>query len=242
MANRGWVGGRNFPVDRRDLGEVKCVPTSRYRTVATTAPTAKEQILNAARRLISVKGYHHTSLDDVLRESGVGKGNFYHHFKSKEDLGYAILDQITQRFVARVVEPAFGDGNLTPLERIHRFLEGVLDAQRRRNCIGGCPMGNLASELSDLHEGFRQRLTQIFSRWREHLSEAFRQGQADGSFRPDLNPEAGAHFFVAGLEGAILMAKVAKDIRIMEICVNELRAHLGLYIQHGEFHREQACA
>jgi TetR/AcrR family transcriptional repressor of nem operon len=49
----------------------------------------KEQILEVATRLMAVRGYHRTALDDVLRESGAGKGNFYHYFRSKEDLGYA---------------------------------------------------------------------------------------------------------------------------------------------------------
>src|SRR2546428_13702194 len=56
--------------------------------------STREAILKAASRLIHVHGYNHTSLDDVLRESGVGKGNFYYYLKSKEDLGYAILDQL----------------------------------------------------------------------------------------------------------------------------------------------------
>jgi TetR/AcrR family transcriptional repressor of nem operon len=216
-------------VDRVGFQRVKSVLTGWYRTMTTETQTTKEQILTAACHLMSVKGYNHTSLDDVLSESGVGKGNFYYYFKSKEELGYAILDRITQQFVARVIEPAFHNGSLTPLERIHRFLDGVLESQRKRNCVGGCPIGNLASELSDLHEGFRRRLAQIFTLWRENLGAALRQGQAEGSFRSDLNPEAMTHFLVAGLEGAILMAKVTKEIRVMETCVSELKAHLNLY-------------
>jgi TetR/AcrR family transcriptional repressor of nem operon len=195
----------------------------------TETPSTRDQILTAASHLISVKGYNHTSLDEILRVSGVGKGNFYYYFKSKEKLGFAILDLIIQRFVTGVVEPSFSDGDLTPLERVHRFLDRVLDVQKKRNCIGGCPMGNLASELSDVHEGFRQRLVQIFATWRENLGEAFRQGQADGNFRQDFDPERLAHFFVAGLEGGILMTKVTREIVVMETCVNELKAHLGLY-------------
>jgi TetR/AcrR family transcriptional repressor of nem operon len=60
----------------------------------------KAQILEVATRLMAVRGYHRTSLDDVLRESGAGKGSFYHHFRSKEDLGYAILDRLLERFGA----------------------------------------------------------------------------------------------------------------------------------------------
>src|SRR3989449_1885503 len=63
--------------------------------------STREAILKAASRLIHVHGYNHTSLGDVLRERGVGKGNFYYYFKSKEDLGYAILDQVIGSFLRR---------------------------------------------------------------------------------------------------------------------------------------------
>ncbi|MDO8476236.1 MAG: TetR/AcrR family transcriptional regulator [Candidatus Rokubacteria bacterium] len=44
------------------------------------------------------------SLDNVLRESGVGKGNFYYHFKSKEELCYAIIDRLVRGFLERTLE------------------------------------------------------------------------------------------------------------------------------------------
>src|SRR5438309_6922901 len=113
--------------------------------------STREAILEAASRLIHVHGYNHTSLDDVLRDSGAGKGNFYYYFKSKEDLGYAIIDRITQAFVERSLGPAFADADADPLSQIEAFLDRVLDAQRLRNCVGGCVMGNLASELPDGH-------------------------------------------------------------------------------------------
>src|ERR1700730_12048662 len=141
-------------------------------TRSTKGAATRDQIVNAAARLIHVQGYQSTSLDDVLRESGVGKGNFYYYFKSKEDLGYAIIDRITQAFVERSLGPAFADADADPVTQIDAFLDRVLEAQRLRNCVGGCVMGNLASELSDVHEGFRQRLAGVFDLWRIRLAEA----------------------------------------------------------------------
>jgi TetR/AcrR family transcriptional repressor of nem operon len=189
----------------------------------------RDQILNAAARLIHIQGYQSTSLDDVLRESGVGKGNFYYYFKSKEDLGYAIIDRITRAFVERSLRPAFADVEADPVAQIHAFLDRVLDAQRQRNCVGGCVMGNLASELSDVHEGFRQRLAGIFGIWGIHLAEAITRGQARGRLRAETDGSRLAQFLVASLEGAILLSKVNKDITIMERCVEELKEHLTLY-------------
>ncbi len=198
-------------------------------TRSTKGAATRDQILNAAARLIHVQGYQSTSLDDVLRESGVGKGNFYYYFKSKEDLGYAIIDRITQAFVERSLGPAFADTDADPVTQIHGFLDRVLEAQRLRKCVGGCVMGNLASELSDVHEGFRQRLAGIFDLWRVHLAEAVSRGRARGRLRADVDASRVAQFLVAGLEGSILLSKVAKDITVMERCVEELKRHLTLY-------------
>ncbi len=162
----------------------------------------RDQILDAASRLTHLQGYHCTSLDDVLRESGVGKGNFYYHFRSKEELGQAIIERLVHAFRARTLEPAFADSDLDPVEQIEHFLDRVLDNQRQRNCIGGCPMGNLRL----LREGMN--------------------GEACG---PTATRTAQRKSLVAALEGAILMTKVTKDIAVMEKCVAELKHHLTLY-------------
>jgi TetR/AcrR family transcriptional regulator, transcriptional repressor for nem operon len=205
------------------------MPQMLAETKSAKGAATRDQILDAASRLIHLQGYHCTSLDDVLRESGVGKGNFYYHFRSKEDLGYAIIERLVTAFLARTLEPAFADAESDVMSQIEGFLDLVLDNQRQRNCVGGCPMGNLASELSDVHEGFRRRLAEIFAEWQRTLTDALARGQARGQLRSDCNPERAAHFLVAALEGAILMTKVTKDIGVMEKCVQELKHHLTLY-------------
>jgi len=169
-------------------------------TKSAKGAATRDQILDAAARLIHLQGYHCTSLDDVLRESGVGKGNFYYHFKSKEDLCYAIIDRLVRGFLERTLEPAFADPDRDPVAQIH-----------------------------GLHEVFRQRLAEIFVQWRAALARTLRRGQASGRLNADCNPEGAAHFLVASLEGAILMSKVTKDITVMEQCVDELKRHLTLY-------------
>jgi TetR/AcrR family transcriptional repressor of nem operon len=189
----------------------------------------RDSIVSAATRLIHVHGYHATSLDDVLRESGVGKGNFYYYFKSKEDLGYAILDKIVDGFLDRTLEPCFADTSAAPLGQIRCFLDRVVQAQRERNCVGGCVMGNLASELSDVHEGFRTRLATLFTAWQARLAGALESARRRGELSPDAEPEMLARFLVASLEGAILLAKLSKDVRVMEQCVAELKRYLALH-------------
>src|SRR5437016_4656647 len=203
-------------------------------TKSAKGAATRDQILDAAARLIHLQGYHCTTLDDVLRESGVGKGNFYYYFKSKEELGYAIIDRLVRGFVERTLDPAFADTACDPLAQIDGFLDRVLDNLRQRNCVGGCPIGNLASELSDVHEGFRMRLAEIFVQWRAKLTDALSRGQAGGRVRQGFEPSAVAQFLVASLEGAILLTKVTKDNGIMERCVEQLKHHLTLYTMNAE--------
>jgi TetR/AcrR family transcriptional repressor of nem operon len=189
----------------------------------------REAVIEAATRLMQIRGYNGTSLDDVLRESGVGKGSFYYYFKSKEDLGYAILDQVVATFIQRTVEPCFADPAGHPLDQVRCFLDRIVQAQRALNCVGGCPLGNLASELSDIHEGFRARLAEVFFTWRERLTLALRLAQVRGDVGVDCRVEEVAQFLVASHEGAILMAKVTKDITVMEQCVAEMKRYLAGY-------------
>jgi TetR/AcrR family transcriptional repressor of nem operon len=178
---------------------------------------------------MQVHGYQKTSLDDVLRESGVGKGNFYYHFKSKEELGHAILEQVIQSFLERTLEPCFTGESSRPLTQIRCFLDRVVEIQRRSNCVGGCPLGNLAAELSDVHEGFRTRLAEVFSAWQDRMTQALREAQELGHVGAECEPANVAQFLVASLEGAILMTKLTKDIAVMERCVEELERYLTLY-------------
>lgn len=89
-----------------------------------------------ASRLVHLQGFNHTSLDQILRESGVRKGNFYYYFRSKEELGYAVLDHFAQQFAEQVAGRAFTPGR-EPLEQISALLEAILEAQRGASCAGG---------------------------------------------------------------------------------------------------------
>ena len=191
--------------------------------------STRDTVIAAATKLMRLHGYQKTSLDDVLRESGVGKGNFYHYFKSKEELGHAILDQLISEFLDRTLEPCFAAEVANPVGQIRCFLDRVLELQRGSNCVGGCPLGNLASELSDVHEGFRTRLAAIFVAWRDRLTRALDDARTRGLVTDDCAPAAVAHFVVASLEGAILLAKVTKDIDAMERSVVELKRYLAGY-------------
>jgi TetR/AcrR family transcriptional repressor of nem operon len=194
-----------------------------------TLKTTKEQILQTACRLIHRKGFNNTSLDDILRESGVGKGNFYYYFKSKDELGYAVLDRLALWTSQQIGHEIFSRGD-DPVGEIFHFFDVVVAMQREAGCMGGCPLGNLAIEMSDIHAGFRQRIEEILGSWRGYIAGALARARAKGQLAQNVQLDRMADFIFAGVEGAILVTKVRKDLAILEGCLDELKKYVRGYL------------
>jgi TetR/AcrR family transcriptional repressor of nem operon len=196
--------------------------------MTSTSASTRDQIIEAASRLIHVRGFNKTSVDDILRESGVGKGNFYYYFKSKDELGFAILDQSLERFGKDLIEKTLTPDK-DPWQQILDFLDYLVEGARRRGCTGGCILGNLAVEMSDIHEEFRQRLNKAFGRVRSRIEGTLTQAKVQGTLRADADIPRLAHFIVAGFEGAFMMGKLHKDPNVMAGVVEEVKGHLAQY-------------
>jgi len=190
--------------------------------------STREQILDAASGLVHVRGFNNTSVDDILKECGVGKGNFYYYFKSKAELGFAILERSLERFSTELIEKSF-DPTKDPWQQIHDFLDFLVHRARQRDGSGGCILGNLAVEMSDIHEEFRRRLNKAFERLRSRIEESLTQARAQGTLRGDADIPRPAHFIIAGFEGALMMGKLHKDADVVAGVVEELKGHLAQY-------------
>jgi len=190
--------------------------------------STRENILDAASRLVHLRGFNNTSVEEILKQCGVGKGNFYYYFKSKDELGFAILERSLERFSAELIEKSF-DPKKDPWQQIHDFLGLLVDRARQQDGSGGCILGNLAIEMSDIHEEFRRRLNKAFDRLRSRIEESLTQARATGTLRSDADIPRLAHFIVAGFEGALMMGKLHKDADVVAGVVEELKGHLAQY-------------
>ena len=168
------------------------------------------KILEAAFAEFYKNGFQAGSLNRIVKEAGATKGALFHHFKNKHDLGYAVAREIIQpRLKARWSDPlAHSDDPIRDLKRIFRQclndeLESGLLAQ-------GCPLNNLALEMSPLDERFRQTLEKIYGSWRESLAAAFARGIKAGKVRKNISPAKVAAFIVAAQAGMVGTAKNAQ--------------------------------
>jgi TetR/AcrR family transcriptional repressor of nem operon len=194
------------------------------------ALATRERIVGAAARLFALKGYHDTKLDDVRQAAGVTTGAFFHHFRSKEDLGLAVLDRHMEKRRQQLeqIEQALPHaGAAGPLEPVFRRLDAIGEMVRRREQQqGGCIIGNLSTELSDTHEAFRARLAACFDEmareFQPHLDAAVWQ------YRPGerVDTTALARYVVALIEGSIMLARTHQDGRLLARHFDYLKEHL----------------
>lgn len=185
----------------------------------------RTRILEAAADLICHSGYQQTSVDDVIREAGLcGKAHFYHYFKSKEELGYAVVQHRFEQFAERGLA-ILRDPMIDPLERLERFIDAEVADAAEQECRQGCPFGNLATELADAHEGFRQLLATVFERWSGQLQSVL--WEARPQLRDDVDLARLARFIIATLEGALLMSRVTRDVAHLEAIAGDLKRFIA---------------
>lgn len=190
----------------------------------------REKILQATARLFALKGYHDSKLEEVLEAAQVTKGAFFHHFRDREDLGFAVLDWHMERrrqaldTIEQELPPADG---AAPLLSVFRRLDAIQEmARRRERYKGGCVIGNLSTALSDCHDGFRKRLAECFEEMAQefvpHLEQAARR--LPPKRRPD--PEELARYIVTVIEGAIMQARTLGDTKLIGRQFGHLKDHL----------------
>jgi TetR/AcrR family transcriptional repressor of nem operon len=173
----------------------------------------RERLLQAASREIYRSGFQSASLDTILASAGVTKGALYYHFKSKEALGYAVVEE--------VIAPDVRGKWVRPLQSVKDPIDALIGAVQRipvrpEDVRGGCSLNNLAQEMSPLHAGFRKRLETIFDAWREAVASTLREGQIHGSVRRDVKTNDAAGLLIAMVEGYGSLAKNAQDPKVIK--------------------------
>jgi len=181
----------------------------------------REHLLQAAFREVYRYGFQSAGIDTILAATNVTKGALYYHFESKEALGYAIVEEVVSKLTH--------DRWMLPLQRNQDkdaidILIGIVRAipHLPRDVRAGCPLVNLAQEMSQLDEQFRKRLERIFHAWQEGIATTLRRGQSQGTVRRDLVPEEAASFLIAMVEGYEVLAKNAQDAKVWNVGIKNI--------------------
>ncbi|MEH6579965.1 MAG: TetR/AcrR family transcriptional regulator [Amphritea sp.] len=170
----------------------------------------REKILMAAAEEIYRQGYQGMRVNNVLQQTGLTKGALYHHFPTKTDLGYAVVEELLMAEIRQHwVEPLDKDGNV--IDTIINHLQTQCQSATPEMISCGCPLNNVSQEMSSIDEGFRTRIKLVYSAWVEAISASLSKGQAKGEVKMDLDADNTARFLVASLEGIMGSVKCSQE-------------------------------
>lgn len=161
-----------------------------------TYAVKRNEILDAAQRLVYTKGFDQMSIQDILDELQISKGAFYHYFSSKGDLLEALIERMRQE-VEPVILPIVNDPDLPPLDKIHRFFDATA---RWKTARKDYLLSLLRIWYADENAIVRQKATANVYKWfTPLLAGVVRQGAQEGVLATKF-PDQAAEIILAMLQ------------------------------------------
>lgn len=179
----------------------------------------REQIVEVADELFYRQGFEPTSFADIAGAVGISRGNFYYHFKSKDEILDAVIDRRLQTTHAMLGRWE-GEGD-DPAARIRGFIHLLL-ANRAQIMRYGCPVGTLCNELAKLDHAARRHANRILALFRDWLAGQFGQLGYDAA-----EAEALALHLLVRAQGVATMANAFRDKAFVAREVEQMEAWLA---------------
>jgi TetR/AcrR family transcriptional regulator, transcriptional repressor for nem operon len=193
----------------------------------------RQKIILESLRLFSLKGFLSTSIQDILSAAGTSKGGFYNHFKSKEDLFFAVLSEARQ---------IWRDKHLIGLEQIDKPVEKVKKLlQNHRDfylkdteCLpGGCIFVTLSVELDDQLPNLAQEVNKGFHSLKAMLNRFLEQGKLSGELRAEADTDTVTEMIFSGILGATIIYGMEKSPANADRTINALLDYLNRLAPNG---------
>ena len=187
----------------------------------TRGQKTREDVIHAGARLFSLHGYFHTSTSDLLEAVTISKGAFYHHFKSKEELALAVLEQLQDDYQSQVFD--FIPPDTQPRRRLWDTLNRLVELNASGQWPNCLLLGRLAQEMSEEDSPLSQRVAQlvhwITGNWQALVSEA----QTAHAVRSDLDPPVLAQLIVTMIFGAVSCRELSENAGQLDALVRHLQ-------------------
>ena len=186
----------------------------------------RDKIIRESLKLFSLKGFLSTSIQDIMKETRASKGGLYNHFKSKDDIFFAVLDEARKIWRQRNLDGL--DQIEKPVAKIKKLLENYRDRYLRdkKTFPGGCVFVTLSVELDDQNPSFSQALNEGFVRLKAMIKRLLDQGKKSGELRADVNTEAVTEMIFSGMLGASVIYGTDKSSASLNQCINALIEYL----------------
>lgn len=165
----------------------------------------REDILKSVIETVHRQGLVATSLSELCAASGASSGSFYNYFRSKHDLGHALIEFEWSLLSSRVLAPTL-DSDGDAFARVEAMLDRLEAKNLERSDCDGCLLGNLVVDLVEQDPSFRDHLTDVFDRWEQAIARVLDQAP----LRPELDPDCLAEELLTIVEGTLLMSRLRR--------------------------------
>ncbi|MDT8340520.1 MAG: TetR/AcrR family transcriptional regulator [Longimicrobiales bacterium] len=184
----------------------------------------RARIVEAAAELMHVNGVAATSVDAVLVRAGAGKSQFYHAFRSRDDLVRAVLDYNAAAAEGRQRALL---GSRPGWSGVRAWLDAIPEVYGGDSFRGGCPVGSMAAEVGDRDPDVRRRASHAFRTQAGILAHHLEGLRSTGELRPDADCEVLATAVVASIQGGLLLAATHGSGEPLGVALDAAWAHLA---------------
>lgn len=193
--------------------------------MTTKGARTREKIIHQALQVFSVKGYFNTSVADLLAATGLTKGGLYCHFRSKEEVWYAVYGEAVERWKAVVFEGARDTDD--PLARLEGVVARVLRNYLARDLFaGGCFFVNMLVELTGQSGPMSRHVLRGFVGFSRLLQRWLQEARERGQVREGIPLREVADFIVITLNGAATFYMSTREPVVLEETLGQLRFYL----------------
>src|SRR3954471_2446015 len=207
------------------LNPLTNIPTGLYCTrvmkktaakAARTPEATRHKILEAAFAEFYRHGFQGGSLNRIVESAGTTKGALFHHFpQGKQQLGYAVLDEIIVPILQHRWLVPLRNSAAAVTERKTKLRELIQEDISTGHFVQGCPLNNLAQEMSPLDEGFRSRIDRLYAEWRGAYADVFSAAIKAGKMKQNIVPSDVAALIVASQMGIWGTGKSSRSPELM---------------------------
>ncbi|WP_232699140.1 TetR/AcrR family transcriptional regulator [Brevibacillus daliensis] len=187
----------------------------------------RKHIIQKSAELFNVRGYAGSTINDIMKATGLKKGGIYRNFTSKDQIAAEAFDYATailsERF-SKAVESAD-----TAIEKTLVIFDVYKDAVNDPPVIGGCPLLNTAIESDDTHPELREQALRVMKQFLATVQEIIQNGIQSGELRSDAEVVSLSSLILSTLEGAIMASKLARDNSHIAYCKEHLHRYLLSY-------------
>ncbi|MFC3157605.1 transcriptional regulator, TetR family [Chryseobacterium arachidis] len=181
-------------------------------------------ILQKAFELIYTNGYQTTSVDEIIATTQVTKGAFYYHFKTKDEMGLAIINELMiPNFKNTFIEPF--QNIVNPLDAIYDLMYNLLMENDTLKVEYGCPASNFTQEMAPWNIDFTKALNTLSLQWENTMIEAIEKGKEKGLLKADVEAKEVAVFVLSGYWGVRNLGKLENSKSIYLVYLKGLKSY-----------------